>query len=79
MKPIRIGKNFRVYHIPANEKIGGWIKTADYLPNEYDLVYLKTSPTSETSTGWWTGVSWDGRRIIRQDFVLWKVWKENSE
>lgn len=49
----------------------GWVNAGKYLPQDFDLCYLKTD--SGNKRGWWTGNVWDGLRLDnKQEIYYWK-------
>jgi len=50
----------------------GWADASKYLPEDYDLVFLKIEG-KDICHGWSTGQNWDGCNIKRSDNILsWK-------
>lgn len=56
--------------------IDGWVNAKEYLPDDYDIMYLKIKDRQSTH-GWISGNKWDGLRIRPDDEVLY--WKRKQE
>ena len=54
----------------------GWASAAKFLPEDFDLVYLKIEGKKITG-GWINGKKWDGARIYPGDKVI--SWKRKPE
>jgi hypothetical protein len=54
----------------------GYADASEYLPVEYDLMYLKIEGKG-IKPGWWNGNRWDGLNIKPDDKVLY--WKRNMQ
>lgn len=55
----------------------GWVDAKLYLPEPFDLCWLKIAP-EKLDFGWHTGTSWDGLRVKNTDNIIsWKR-KPNS-
>lgn len=54
----------------------GWVDATTWLPEDFDLLDLKTDIT-KTVKGWWTGHNWDGYRLPEKAKVHY--WKRNEE
>lgn len=56
--------------------IDGWADVSKFLPDDYDLVYMKIDG-KKTIPGWICGSSWQGLRLKAEDKVLY--WKRKPE
>ena len=56
--------------------IDGWADSKEFLPDDYDLVYLKVEG-KKTMPGWASGTSWHGLRYKEGDKVSY--WKRKPE
>ncbi|MEK7112992.1 MAG: hypothetical protein AAB875_06800 [Patescibacteria group bacterium] len=56
--------------------IDGWADSKEFLPEDYDLVYMK-SEGRKTIPGWACGSSWNGLRYKKEDEV--KYWKRKPD
>lgn len=63
-------------YIDVEKDSEGWASTLIYLPIEYDLCFLKLK-NNNVVFGWWTGSGWDGKKISKNDKVLF--WKRTLE
>ena len=54
----------------------GWAEASKYLPEDYDLVYLKTE-NKKVIPGWSIGKSWDGLRLKPEHKI--SHWKRKPE
>lgn len=54
-----------------------WVIDLTYLPIPYDLMHLKIEDAVIIKSGWWTGHSWKGLHLKRQDKII--KWKRNHE
>lgn len=54
----------------------GWVEANKYLPEDYDMCYLKTTE-GRVKNGWYTMSFWDGLHINDKDIV--QKWKRNIE
>lgn len=54
----------------------GWTESAKYLPEDYDLVYMRLA-IGKTIPGWHTNRTWYGVRLKQDDVVL--LWKRKEE
>ncbi len=66
------GKVLSYKFTPCDE--GGWIDSRKFIPDFYDLVFIKVEGRKINLTGWWNGSRWDG---VNVDFpagteLLWK-------
>lgn len=52
----------------------GWADIKKFVPMEYDLVCVKIEGKDRDYFGWWTGSSWEGSKISKNDVVIkWKI------
>lgn len=56
--------------------IDGWADCARYLPEDFDLVFMRLK-REKTIPGWISGRSWSGLRLKNDDVVLF--WKRKDE
>lgn len=56
--------------------IDGWADSKEYLPDDFDLVYMKVEGR-KTMPGWSIGTSWAGLRLKPTDQVVY--WKRKPE
>lgn len=56
--------------------IDGWADAKRFLPEDFDLVYLRLK-RNRTIPGWINGLSWHGSRLKTNDEVLF--WKRKEE
>lgn len=56
--------------------IDGWVDCQLFLPDDYDLVYMKVDG-KKTMAGWVSGSSWHGLKLKDGDKVLY--WKRKPE
>lgn len=56
--------------------VDGWVDAKQYLPRDYDVMYLKIKNKS-SSYGWVSGDKWDGLRINPEDEIIY--WKKKKE
>lgn len=80
MQPKKVGRkyenqNFVAYRDCVTD-IDGWVKSADFMPEDYDLCRLKME-NGKTRMGWYTGQSWDGAHIKEEETVIY--WKRHME
>jgi len=69
--PYTVGVHgFNYYNICFDSE--GWANAQVYLPEPYELVYLKIGRRHKM--GWWDGKRWDGYRIKYKDKILY--WKK---
>lgn len=54
----------------------GWVDCKDYLPKDYDLMYLKISGKPNVS-GWSVGNKWEGLKLKNKDQVIF--WKKRPD
>lgn len=52
----------------------GWADATKYLPDEFDLCYLRTD--SGMKIGWFCGNGWDGKTVEKWDVIT--KWKRNK-
>ena len=64
-------RKFGYRDIPFDQD--GWADAKKYLPEDYDLMFLKTK--DKTYNGWSIGTKWDGKSIDSDAEVLY--WKRN--
>ena len=78
--PIRVGKikgrkGRNVIHWQYGDvdyDLDGWASVNDFLPEEFDLCFLKTDKGKELK-GWYTGQKWDGLNVRDEHtIILWK-------
>lgn len=72
MKKVEVLYTYRDVHFD----IDGWADSKQYLPDDFDLVYMKIEG-KKVIPGWVTGSSWSGLRIKEADQVLY--WKRKPE
>lgn len=59
--------------------IDGWADSKEYLPEDFDLVYMKRDG-QKTIPGWVTGSTWNGLRLKSTDHIpYWKRKPEEKE
>lgn len=56
--------------------VNGWAKSTDYLPLDYDLVYVMTD-NGRSYSAWHTGQEWDGTKINPDMKIV--AWRRNDE
>jgi hypothetical protein len=56
--------------------LDGWADSKEYLPEDYNLVYMKIEGR-KTIPGWSIGSSWSGLRLKLTDQVIY--WKRQTE
>jgi hypothetical protein len=61
--------------IPEDE---GWFKVSKYRPFPFDMTVVKVKRQGKLIDSiypaWWTGDSWEGRKLKKEDqVVLWKL------
>ena len=61
----------RVYKYKDLNPYNDWVKSSEYMPQEFDLCFLKNSD-GRVYTGWWTGTIWDGNIKEGKTFDYWK-------
>jgi hypothetical protein len=80
MHPKKVGRKYEnqnfVSYCDCNTDYDGWIKTADFLPEDYDLCRLKME-NGRTHMGWSTGGGWDGANVKQDDKVIY--WKRSVD
>jgi len=54
-----------------------WVYNLTYRPIPYDLMYLKLEENNAVKSGWWTGITWKGLRLKKEDKII--AWKRNQE
>lgn len=64
-------KKLTYARVPTDED--GWIDVNEYLPSEYDLMFVKLANRSGSHSGWFTGTNWDGKGLTEDDVVIY--WK----
>lgn len=85
-KPIQVGHikekrkapKSHLYYTYKDVKtdLNGWAKSADYLPEEFELCVLQTDKGKFLS-GWHTGQHWDGLNVQGEHNV--EFWKRQTE
>jgi hypothetical protein len=75
MIPKKIGKDKVGYRTIQYEK-GGWVNAKKFLPEDFDLVYMKIRGKKDI-TGWANGYKWEGLRLKDDDEILY--WKRKPE
>lgn len=64
-------------YVMCTHDADGWVKACDFLPEDYDMCYLKLSD-GRSKRGWFNGYCWDGLRIkVDDEIVYWKRSKDN--
>lgn len=54
----------------------GWADAVEFLPHDFDLVYMKTDVNENPIAGWSIGKQWDGKRLRPEAKVShWKRWE----
>lgn len=61
--------------IPSYQLREGWIKSENYLPENYALVFLKKDIVSPPLSGWIIGKKWFGLRVKECSYKYWKFAK----
>lgn len=57
----------------------GWAKVTDYLPLDFDLVYVMTD-SGRSYAAWHTGQEWDGMKLTPEmKIVAWRRSDESSD
>jgi hypothetical protein len=69
MMAIKLGKR-RCCYKNVKRDAGGWVDADNFIPEDYDLCYLKTK--DKTYVGWWTGLNWDCAKPIEGKVLYWK-------
>jgi len=55
----------------------GWANASEYLPVDFDILYLKVEGLKGIIRGWSTGTSWDGAKLPHGSKILY--WKRSRE
>ena len=67
----------RAYRYSDIQTKDGWVDVSKFLPIPYDLMHLKLLKAIKTKSGWWTGKSWKGLHLKKEDKVT--MWKRNQD
>lgn len=70
------GKKGFKYTYKEVKYLDGWADAELFLPNNFDLVFLKLEE-GKTRSGWHTGMGWDGLKLQPTDKV--QYWKKKDE
>jgi len=60
--------------VPTDEH--NWVLDLEYMPIPYDILFLKIKDHPKPKSGWWTGITWKGLMVKKEDEVL--AWKRNQ-
>lgn len=65
----------RLTYKTVPKDIDGWVEAKDFLPADYDLVYLRIK-NRKIRIGWINGLKWDGAHVNPKDHIL--AWKKKG-
>ena len=73
----QVGHKYQWRYADCKSDHSGWIDNRNYRPHPYDMTLVKIKTATDQSIkelpAWWTGKSWEGRKIKEVDAV--KYWK----
>ena len=58
--------------------VDGWADAKNFLPENFDLVYLKSPDREKILSGWISGKRWDGYRIEDNQKINVTHWKRHD-
>jgi len=61
--------------VPSQCQRDGWLSIEQYLPEDYELVHLKSDLLGRAVTGWAQGNKFVGLRVKDQRYKYWKFAK----
>jgi hypothetical protein len=62
--------------IPIKERINEWLSFSKYVPDPFELLYLKEKRSDKPEIGWWNGSNWVGVRLKKNNYNYWKFKRE---
>lgn len=81
----RIGKTYppllektkKFTYVMMETDANGWVDVNNYLPEDYDLIYMKDAEGKRTVVGWLGANQWDGLNLPTN--FKCKYWKRKED
>jgi len=77
-RKLRKGETF-LSKVPSKCQKDGWLSTEQYLPEDYELVHLKSDLLGSAIPGWAQGNKFVGLRVKDQPYKYWKFARGENE